>query len=298
MELRQLEYFVAVAEELNFTRAAARLHVAQPSVSNQIRQLERELKQDLLDRSRRAVRLTEFGEAVLKQARAALASVDVLHQMADDYTGLIRGHVSLGMVTSSATAYGLPQLLADFHAAHPGVEMTLAEATSDQLIDALRRGHFDAVAISPPTPVLPGIETLTVADERLVVAVRPGHPLAARASIRLAELRDAPIITFHRSVGARATVEESCAAAGFSPRIAFEASDPNMLAELAISGLGVAILPEPFALARPAALRMLTVMDPPMRGYIVFAWREGGPSGSAARALVRHLRRAMAARPS
>src|SRR5690348_13561504 len=100
MELHQLEYFVAVAEEANFTRGAARVHVAQPGVSAQIRQLERELGEDLLDRSARAVRLTKVGAAVLPYARAALASADGARQVVAELAGLLRGHVAVGMLTA------------------------------------------------------------------------------------------------------------------------------------------------------------------------------------------------------
>src|SRR5437016_2911419 len=113
MELRQLEYFVAVAEEANFTRAAGRLHVAQPGVSAQIRRLERELGEELLDRSERAVRVTDVGAAVLGYARAALAAVDGARRAVDELTGLVRGHVAVGTVTSHNA--GLPSLLASFH---------------------------------------------------------------------------------------------------------------------------------------------------------------------------------------
>src|SRR4051794_16846906 len=125
MELRQLEYFVTVAEEASFTKAAARLHVAQPGVSAQIRQLERELGQPLLDRSGRAVRLTDVGAAVLPHARAALGAVASARLTVDELTGLLRGRVSVGMLT--ACALGVPDMLADFHERHPAVEITLSE---------------------------------------------------------------------------------------------------------------------------------------------------------------------------
>ncbi|MBZ4318521.1 LysR family transcriptional regulator [Streptomyces huiliensis] len=290
MEIRQLEYFVAVAEEKSFTKAAAKLHVAQPGVSTQIRQLERELGQELLDRTGRTVRLTEVGAAVLTRARAALAALAAVRQAVDEHTGLLRGRVSVGMVASSAAAYDLPRLLADFHREHPAIEITLSESTSDLLLTDLREGRFDAVAVSPSAPLPPGIDSLTVADEPLVAAVAHDHPLAHRTSLRLAELRDEPLIVFHPSVGARHTVEDACSEAGFPPRIAFEASDPNLLADLAVRGLGVAVLPAPFAAARPEALRTVALTDPPMRGAIVFAWRGTGTTNPAAGALIRHLR--------
>ncbi|MFG3252700.1 LysR family transcriptional regulator [Streptomyces sp. NPDC048172] len=295
MEIRQLEYFVAVAEERSFTRAAARLHVAQPGVSTQIRQLERELKQELLDRSGRAVRLTDIGATVLPYAREALAALSRVREAVDEHAGLLRGRVSLGMVTSSASAYDLPRLLAEFHKKHPAIEVTLAEAASDELLNSLHAGRFDAVAISPPTTDLPDVGTLTVADEPLVAAVAHAHPLAGRTTLRLAELRDEPLITFHESVGARATVEAACTEAGFPPRIAFEASDPALLADLATTSLGVAILPAPYARTRPDSLRTIPLTDPPMRAHILIAWRTTAPMTPATRALVTHLRDAVEA---
>src|SRR5437763_8919642 len=146
MELRQLRYFVTVADEANFTRAAERLHVAQPGVSAQVRRLERELGHELLDRSGRSVRLTEVGAAVLPYARAALAAVSGARLAVDELTGLVHGHVAVGTVTSHNV--DLPGLLADFHEEHPGVEITLTEDNSDQLVAALRGGRLDAAIIS------------------------------------------------------------------------------------------------------------------------------------------------------
>ncbi|MFE6779855.1 LysR family transcriptional regulator [Streptomyces sp. NPDC057702] len=293
MEIRQLEYLVAVVEEKSFTRAAALLHVAQPGVSTQIRQLERELRQPLLDRSGRTVRLTEVGAAVMPFARAALAAVAGVRQAVDEHVGLLRGRVSLGVVTSSATAHDMPRLLADFHARHPAIEITLAEATSDRLLSGLRDGQFDAVVFAPSATPPPEVDSLTVADEPLVAAVSPRHRLADRASLRLVELRDEPLVTFHHSVGARVTLEAGCAEAGFAPRVAFEASDPQVLAELAAHGLGVAILPAPYAAARAATLRTIALTEPDLRAGLAFGWRAGGPTDPAARAFVQHLRDAL-----
>ena len=132
MELRQLQYLVAVADEASFTRAAARAHVAQPGVSAQIRRLERELGQLLLDRSGGTVRVTEAGAAVLPYARAALAAVDAVRDTVDALAGLTRGHVTAGIVGAiSSPDLDLPGLLAGFHRDHPGIEITLTEAGSD-----------------------------------------------------------------------------------------------------------------------------------------------------------------------
>ncbi|GAA1926140.1 hypothetical protein GCM10009837_59490 [Streptomyces durmitorensis] len=152
MELRQLQYFVAVAEEANFTRAAERLHLAQPGVSAQVRQLEKELGQRLLDRSGRSVTLTEVGEAVLPLARAALAAVEGVRHTAEEFTGLLRGQIALGLVSGAAThEFDVVSVLADFHDDHPDVEIALTEDSSDRMLAAVRAGELDIASSASPT---------------------------------------------------------------------------------------------------------------------------------------------------
>ena len=290
MELHQLEYLVAVAEEANFTKAAGRLHVAQPGVSAQIRKLERELGHELLDRSSRAVRLTEVGAAVLPHARTALAAVAGVRVAVSELTGLIRGQITVGSVTSHNI--DLPGLLAGFHEDHPGVAITLSEANSQQLVEALQAGRLDAAIISVPGAAPVGVELHMVADEPLVAAVSAHHPLATRAKISVRDLRGRQLISLPRGTGLRTCLEEACANAGFSPHIAFEASDPATLADLADRSLGVAILPESITNARPQ-LHALALTRPPLRGRLAFAWRRQGPTSPAARALIERARKAL-----
>lgn len=292
MELRQLEYFVTVAEEQNFTRAAERVHVAQPGVSAQIRKLERELGQELLDRSGRTVQLTEVGAAVLPYARAALAAVEGARLAVDELAGLVRGHVAVGAVTSHNV--DLPGLLADFHRDHPAVEITLAEATTDQLIEDLRSGRLDAAVISVGRSTPAGLDLQTLDDQPIVAAVSPDHELAVHRVVSLDTLRGRPLISLPRGTGLRARLDEACAAAGFTPKIAFEASDPETLARLAARGLGTAILPGRFAEARSDLLRSITIDPPALRGRLALAWRADGPGSPAGRALVSRARAALA----
>jgi DNA-binding transcriptional LysR family regulator len=291
MELRQLEYFVAVAEEANFTRAAARVHVAQPGVSAQIRRLERELGQALLDRSGRAVRLTEVGAAVLPYARAALGAVDGARLAVDEIAGLMRGRVAVGMVTA-CPAVDLADLLASFHNAHPAVAITLSEANSDRLLEALRDGQLDMALVGLATSPPPGIATRVIADEPLVAAVSHGHTLAGKASITLAALQVHALISLPRGTGLRTCLDQAAAAAGVAPRIAFEASDPRVLVQLAGRGLGVAILPQSSTNTDPA-LHAIAITRPQLRGRIELAWRAHGPISPAASALLDQARAAL-----
>lgn len=296
MELRQLEYLVAVVEEASFTRAAARLHVAQPGVSAQIRQLERELGHTLLDRSTRTVQPTEAGAAVLPHARAALDAVANAHVAIDELVGLLRGHVSVGTVAARGPV-DLPGWLAGFHRDHPGVEITLTEDSSGHLIDNLSAGRLDVALIGLAGTAPPGLAVEVVTDRPLVAIAGRGHPLAGCRSISLEDLAAHPLITLPSGSGIRAALDAGFAAARLRPRIAFEAGDPAVLTRLAADGLGVAVLPAAeAAAARPAQLHEITITDPPMRARLALAWRAAPSAGPAATALVRHITRSIRTR--
>jgi DNA-binding transcriptional LysR family regulator len=288
MELRQLEYLVAVAEEANFTRAAERIHVAQPAVSAQIQRLESELGHPLLDRTRRVVRLTAAGAAVLPYAQAALAAVADMHIAVDDLSQLVRGTVSIGTVASHSV--DIPGLLADFHADHPNVEITLGADSSDALIENIRTGQLDVAIVSVgPDEVPGGLAVEVVTDEAIHAAVCPTDPLARRTKVRLADLRDRALIALPVGAGIRHQFDRACAAAGVSPRIAFEAGTPLALADLAERGLGVAIVPASVPQGRDG-LHALPIV-PQIRGRLVLAWRSAGPISPAARVLIDRARR-------
>jgi DNA-binding transcriptional LysR family regulator len=295
MELRQLEYFVAVVEEASFTRAAARLEVTQPGVSAQIRQLERELGEALLERSGRAVRLTEAGAAVLPHARAALSSVASARSAVEELSGLVRGRVAVGMIASSSLAV-LPALLAEFHKRHPRVDLTLTEATSNVLIDGLLGRALDLAIVGLAGTVPEGLECQVITDEPLVAAVGHGHPLATRAMITLDALRRYVLISLPRGTGLRTSFDAACAQAGFQPRIALEAGSPEVLAQLAARALGVAILPESVALEQKKRLHAIAIIRPHLRSRLEIAWRASGPASPAARALIAQARALLANR--
>ncbi|MFD9081200.1 LysR family transcriptional regulator [Streptomyces erythrochromogenes] len=296
MELRQLRYLVAVVDEGGFTRAAARLHLAQPGLSAQIRQLERELGQPLLDRSGRSVTPTEVGRAVLPYARAALAAADAVRQTVDEHTGLLRGRVTLGLVSgATGHAFDVAAFLADFHASHPALEIALTEDTSERMQAALLAGEIDIALLGPTAEEPPpGLSYRTVIDAPLGAAVAPGDPLldpADRTAVPLAELRDRPLICLPHGTGVRAALERGCARAGFRPRVAFEAASPQVLAQLAARGLGVAVLPlgEEGAGVGDGLRALRLVGTGGLRARIVLARPATGPTSPAARALLDRL---------
>lgn len=175
-------------------------------------------------------------------------------------TGLLRGHVAVGMVTSHSV--DLPSLLAGFHRDHPGVEIRLTEANSDELTASLRAGRLDAAIVSlGPTPPS-DLDHLVVADEAIAAAVAVDHGLAGRSQTTLAALRELPLISLPPGTGIRSHLDAACAKAGFVPRIAFQASDPVVLAQLAARRARGG---DPAGLGRPIPRRPAPVDDDPSR---------------------------------
>jgi DNA-binding transcriptional LysR family regulator len=285
MELRQLRYLVTIVEAGGFTRAAERVHVAQPGVSSQIRLLERELGQELLDRSGRTVRLTDAGAAVLPFARAALRAVDDLRDAADEMAGLVRGRVRLGMVTSCGVP-DLPLLLERFHRDYPGIDITLLEDNSHALVDKLRDGTLDVALIALTRKDPEGLELAVIADEPIVAVVAYGEPLSDREEVGFATLEEYTLISMPAGSGLRDVVDEACTAAGVRPRIGLEATNPRMLAQLAGRGLGVAIVPESTARENADTVHTVRIVRPAVRGRLALAWRAEGQRSTAARALI------------
>lgn len=193
MELRQLRYFVTVVEEGGFTRAAQRLHLTQPGLSAQIRQLERELGQPLLERGARRVTPTEVGAAVLADARAALAAAERIAHTVDEFTGLLRGQVRVGLISGAATdEFDVPAALAAFHDDHPQVGISLTEATSEDMLAAVSRGELDIALIGLTGAELdPAIALDVILDTAVVAAVAAEDPSVGEV-MPLPELRERP----------------------------------------------------------------------------------------------------------
>ncbi|ATE54522.1 LysR family transcriptional regulator [Actinosynnema pretiosum] len=278
MDLRQLEYLVAVAEERSFTRAAARVHVSQSGVSAQVRQLERELGAELFDRTSRVVALTAAGEVALEHARAALASAAALGQAVGEVAGVVRGSLVVGMVAGCALT-PLFDALAAFHRAHPGVRLRLVEGVSQELVDEVRRGALD-LALVGVAQVPEGLEALVVVDDSLVALVPEGHPVAAGA-----DPFAHPLVAMPQGTGLRAALDARCAASGERPEVVLEASAPDAVAALAARGLGVAVLGASMASAYPD---LTPVPIPDTRALLALVWRDR--ASPAARALLGIIR--------
>ncbi|MBU4615859.1 LysR family transcriptional regulator [Prescottella equi] len=271
MELRQLEYFVAVAEEANFTRAAARVHVSQSGISAQIRQLENDLGAPLFDRSTRVAALTVAGEAALAHARAALAAARAVRDAVDDVNQLVRGRLEVGMVTA-CTVTPLFDALSSFHRAHPGIDVSLREDNSDRLVDDVRAGAVDLALVGVAGAEPAGLHSFTVVRERLVAAVPGNHPLAQLSSVTLADVSAHPLVTLPPGTGIRTVLDLGCADLNCRASIALQASAPDAVADLATRGLGVAILSESMATSYPD-LASRVIADVDVEAVLALVWR-------------------------
>lgn len=287
MDLRQLEYFVAVAEEANFTRAAERVRISQSGVSAQIRRLEREFGCELFDRSSRVARLTSAGRVALEPAKAALAAAAGVGHAIDEVGGLLRGELSLGMVIG-CTITPLFAGLEKFHRQHPGVELSLHEDNSDRMVERVRAGTLDVALIgaagSPPA----GLHSLTIVSEGLSVVVPPGHEWAGRSSIAVSELDGQSVISMPQGTGVRAALDDACGAAGVSPAIGLQATSADAISDLASRGLGAGVLSASMAAAFGDGVVALPLRDVPLPGLLLLVW--GQPSNPALQVLLSCLK--------
>lgn len=269
MELHQLRYFIAVADERHFTRAARDLGVAQPSVSKAIRLLERELGTELFHRRRGDLALSTAGEAFLPWARQAVTDLAAAVDEAREVGGMRRGRLSVG-ATPSITTSILPHALGRFHAAYPGIALRIHEAGSGDLVRELDEGRLDlALVILPVTHR--SLETVPLLREELVVAVAQGHALADRRRIALADLRDTPLVMFREGYDLRRTTLAACAAAGFEPLYAVEGGEMDGVLRMTAAGLGVSIVPS-MVVAKGGPLRAVRI-SPALTRTVAFAYR-------------------------
>lgn len=277
MELRHLRYFVAVAEELHFARAAKRLGMAQPPLSRQIKQLEMELKVRLLHRADRKVQLTQAGVLFLPQARETLMQAEraalIVQRAARGELGL------LNIATPSSMPFTgiLPQMLRSYRQAFPGVQLLLQEMGINLQLQGLINGELDIGFIRLPVTHFPaGIHAHTILREKILVALNEDHPLAARERISLASLADEAFIMYPYDLGGGLydITMSLCRKAGFVPRIEQEAKTVPMAVSLAAAGLGVALVPGCIRQVHTAGTVYRELNDPAATTELAIAYRK------------------------
>ncbi len=283
MHLRHLKSFVAVAECLNFSRAAEELHIAQPAVSQQIRALEDELGVQVFDRIGKRVTLTEAGRALLPFAHQILNLVETAENEVRERGQLKRGRTSLGAPPTVST-HLLPARLTQFKARHDGLEVTLREAGTQTLLRLIEDGKLDLAIVA--TDVLPTtVESAPFLEEKYLLAVSQNHPfLAKRQAVRLGDLNQEPFILFPEGYKLRDVTLSACRAAGFEPKVALDGGAMQSALEFVGAGLGVAIVPE-LALTDTPGIQGLKILDQDLRRNLGLVWLKARTLSPAARAL-------------
>ncbi|PPF41105.1 LysR family transcriptional regulator [Rathayibacter sp. AY1A3] len=262
VDLEQLTGFVEVARLGSFTRAAEKLHLAQPSLSRRIAALEQDLGSELFHRARSGSTLTPAGELLLPLARRMLADAGSVRRELAELAGLERGRVRFGATPTLCISL-VAEVLHAFHSAHPAVELHLAEDGSRSLFDRLARGELDLALVTTSTAAAPGAFTVTplLVEELVVVSSAAEPPLAATGALDLAAVARLPQIVFNSSYDLRRTTDAAFAAAGLEPDVVLEGAEMDAVLRFAERGLGVAVVPAMVLQGRPG-LRSIRLEEP------------------------------------
>lgn len=275
MELRHLRYFLAVAEELNFTRAARRLHIAQPPLTQQIKALEAELGVTLVDRSAYRIRLTDAGRAFAAEVRRILGDVRNAVLIAKRAARSGAGQVRVGFTESASFNPLVTSTFRAFRVAFPNIEVSLEERQSTELAVALREGRIDAAFVRPPLKTQEGLTLELLQDEEMVAVLPSGHALAKRKSIDLRELEHEAFILYPRAVrpGLADAVVAACEKLGFAPRVEQYAPQLSATINLVAASLGVSVVPQSMRGLQPGALAYLPLRGRPVLAQLSLAYR-------------------------
>ena len=286
MNLRQLRYLVALADERHFTRAAAREHVAQPALSQQIRSLEAEVGMALVERTTRKVAMTQAGDMLVARARRALAEIDAGQAELQSLAGVKAGRLSVGALHTMGPV-DLSLLLATFHKRHPAVELTVREQSSEELAGMLRDDEIDLAFLSVTERIQSrGLALRPLVSEELVVVLPIEHPLAGNELLRLRDLVSEPFISFREGARLRELLVVAAAQAGFEPRIALESNESRRIRSLVSRGLGVAILPRSDAAGAGSLVAVCDLVEPSLTRDITLASRAERRPSPASEAFV------------
>jgi DNA-binding transcriptional LysR family regulator len=279
VDLQQLKYVVAVAELGNFTRAAERCFVVQSALSHQIAKLEQELGARLFHRTSRSVALTPAGAALLPAARECLTAAERARAEVYAATGTIRGRLAVGMIPTTA-AVDVPAVLRAFHQEHPQVRISLLTGGSDVLADQVRAGALDVAFLGLNEDVeIRHLNSRPLARDPLAALLAPGHRLSSRKRIRLEAIVAEEFIDFPAGTTGRVQADRAFLAAGLQRTVAFEITDPYVMARLVTEGLGVALLASTYAVRLPGVAVVPVVNTSHRIEHLI--WSRLGPTPAA-----------------
>lgn len=296
MELRQLLYTLKIAEERNFSRAADKLHIAQPSLSQQLSKLEQELGVKLFQRNTSTVELTHAGASFIKHARKIMDAVEQLRQEMDDISQLRAGRVVIGSMPITGS-HLLPYVLPAFKEAYPDIQVNLLEDTSLNLEKLTAGGGTDLSLLSLPLQE-PSLTYEAIGEEKIDLAIPPNHVLAdpsnrPKGGVTLEQLKDESFIVLKKGQGFRKIMIDLCRSAGFEPDIVFESNNIETVQSLVAAGMGITLVPRFIARAKRSELIPVYVplAEPVPSRTLVIAYRKGRYLSKAAEAFIETFRR-------
>src|SRR5471030_2204602 len=277
MELRHLRYFVAVAEELSFTRSAERLHIGQPPLSHQIQMLEAEVGAQLLERSKRWVRLTEAGKLFLDDARRVLSLSEQAVQTARRAERGEAGELRVGFTFSTPLTPLFATVVNRYRQRYPGVTLTLREMSTVPQIDAIAARELDLGLVRPPeVAVTDAVEMTVLRHDPLTLVLPLGHPLAKKKAVAISDLQGLPFVMYPKTAGTGIypQIFRLCRAAGFMPTIAMEANEASTIIGLVAAGCGISVLPRSFDIIHMGGVCYRPLADPEANTTLLLAQRK------------------------
>ncbi len=294
LELRHLRYFLALSEEQNFERAAAKLGIAQPGLSQQVIKLETLLGVSLLDRSRRSLRLTQAGLELAEQARRVLNTVDDAVENVHRAAKGEMERISVGYVASAAYSGVLGDALSRFKASRPGIEFLLVEMEIRQQLDKIADRTLDLGFIRPPISLPAGLAAEVAAREDFVIALPAGHPAASAPAISLKSLSSEVFITPRQppEVGFHRNTIVACQEAGFEPNINSSGRDFTTIASMVLLGVGVALVPRSFQCVRLPGIAYTKLKGCSVTSDLAIAYRKVEPSPTI-KSFIAHFRKSL-----
>lgn len=268
-----MKYVLEVAKQQNVTKAAENLHMTQPTLSKIIKNLEDELGVTLFDRSGKYVKLTDSGSAAMQQIRTIIQAVDDLYVKLEDVANLKTGTIKIGLPPVISSVF-FPRIVASFQKHYPRIDFQIVEEGAKKVEQLIMDGHIDlGVVISPVDEAC--FEVMPFIEQRLALVIHKSHRLAGRETVSLSELREEPYIVFPRGFGVRDHIMKACHRVGFEPKIVYESSQWDLLAEMVAENLGISIMPEAIC-KKIASKEVLTLglQDPVIPWHLIIIWRK------------------------
>ncbi|MFD0715865.1 LysR family transcriptional regulator [Paenibacillus sp. GCM10027626] len=285
MDIRQLSYFLEVANHASFSKASESIHLSQPTLSKMVKSLEDELGVVLLNRSTRKVALTDAGEAVQLHAQLILNAVQHLRAAVADLTEMRAGRFSLGLPPVIGSSF-FPKVIAEFNKRYPDIRIQLIEEGGKRIEQMLLEGAIDlGVIVLPADERL--FEIVPIVERHLNLVTHRSHPLAGKTKVRLSDLQHEPFILFRQEFNLHDRVKEACIQEGFEPHIAYESTQWDFIYELISANQGISLLPETIcAKLDKKQVRVVRTVDPPIHWDLAIIWKKDGYLSHAAKGWV------------